>query len=299
METPTTIQKYRHLAVADAERAMKNRWVDRWFRFGYAMRGLLYVALSVLLIQFVIGIDQYTRDQAGALELIRTQPFGVVLLWVIAVGFLGYGVWGLVRAILDPLARGHHASGLFDRFGYAGSGISYLVLLAPLAALLVNPNALHGVERNLIDQFLFNGFNPWLVGLFGIGWAVTALVEFRFALTGNFKKDFKTQAMTRREVRWLMRLGQIGYASRGVVFAVLAGFLIKAALFNDPTQPQGFNGALTILARQPYGTLALVVIAVGLVAFGMYSLICAYWIQTNERPLVSVSTRSVKGEPSL
>lgn len=299
MEPRARFQKYRRLAITDAERTVNNPWVDRWFRLGYAMRGVLYVGLSVLLIQFVIGIDQYTRDQVGALELIRTEPFGIVLLWVIAFGFLGYGIWGLVRAILNPLARGHHASGLFDRFGYASSGISYLVLLAPLAAILVNPTSLHGVDRNLIDQFLFNGFNPWLVGLFGVGWLVTALVEFRFAVTGTFKKDFKMQAMTRRELRWLLRLGRIGFTSRGVVFAVLAVFLFRAALFNDPSQPQGFNGALTVLAQQPYGRLALVVIAVGLIGFGIYSLMCAYWIQTNERPLITVSTQSVKGDPSL
>lgn len=45
---------------------------------------------------------------------------------------------------------------------------------------------------------------------------------------------------------------------------------IKGARNHDPNEIQGIDGALRELASQPYGTYILGVVAVGLIAYGLY-----------------------------
>jgi len=98
-------------------------------------------------------------------------------------------------------------------------------------------------------------------------------------LTADFKKDFKTNETSPDEQRWAVRAGRIGMAARGVVFAMLGFFVFQAALHVDPKQVKGLDGALQTLAQQPYGPWLLGLVALGLVAFGIYSMLCARWIR--------------------
>src|SRR5206468_1751747 len=38
-------------------------------------------------------------------------------------------IWGFVRAVFDPLHRGHDAVGIAERLGFAWSGIAYLSIV--------------------------------------------------------------------------------------------------------------------------------------------------------------------------
>jgi hypothetical protein len=72
-----------------------------------------------------------------------------------------------------------------------------------------------------------------------------------------------------------LRAGKLGLIARGVVFLIIGGFLIQAAWHIDASRARGLSGALEALARQPNGALLLGATAVGLAAFGVYSLLLA------------------------
>jgi hypothetical protein len=74
-------------------------------------------------------------------------------------------------------------------------------------------------------------------------------------------------------------VGRIGMAARGVVFVMLGFFVLQAALHVDPKQAKGLDGALATLAAQPFGPWLLGAVALGLVAFGAYSVLCARGIR--------------------
>ncbi len=59
-----------------------------------------------------------TTGSRGALEEIVQQPFGQVLLAIIALGLLGYGGWKLIQAFRDPEHVGRDAKGVAKRIGY-------------------------------------------------------------------------------------------------------------------------------------------------------------------------------------
>jgi type IV secretory pathway VirB2 component (pilin) len=79
--------------------------------------------------------------------------------------------------------------------------------------------------------------------------------------------------MNRRAETWASRVGRLGLAARGVVFTVIGVFLMVAALTANPKQARGLSGALQALEQQPVGPWALGIVALGLVASGLYMLV--------------------------
>ena len=74
---------------------------------------------------------------------------------------------------------------------------------------------------------------------------------------------------------WIVTIGRMGFAARGIVFVLIGGFLVLAALHASSTEAQGLGGALQSLQQQPYGWVLLALTALGLFAFGLFGLVQA------------------------
>ena len=81
--------------------------------------------------------------------------------------------------------------------------------------------------------------------------------------------------MSATERTWVVRLGRLGLAARGVVQCLVGLFLGQAALLFDPSKVQGTRGALESLGRPPFGLWTVGVVAAGLAAYGIYMLAAA------------------------
>ena len=103
------------------------------------------------------------------------------------------------------------------------------------------------------------------------------------AYTAHFMRDLKTGAMSAQEVKTVTWLGKIGYAARGIVFALVGLIILQTAFAVGAKQAQGFDGALAALAHAPYGEILLGAVALGLILFGVYSALCAKWNKIGRR----------------
>ena len=75
----------------------------------------------------------------------------------------------------------------------------------------------------------------------------------------------------------MTRLGVVGGVARGVVVALAGVFLTSAAVQFSPDKAEGIDGTLRTLAHTPLGPWLLVLVAAGLVAFGLFSWTEARW----------------------
>jgi hypothetical protein len=82
------------------------------------------------------------------------------------------------------------------------------------------------------------------------------------------------RARTRRAVEWL---GRVGGIARGAIFVTAGVFLVVAAVQAQPDQAKGIDSSLRALARTPLGPWLLLVVAIGLIMFGVYSCCEARW----------------------
>ena len=80
-----------------------------------------------------------------------------------------------------------------------------------------------------------------------------------------------------------MRMGRIGIITRGVVFAIIGIYLVAAAFHANPHHQTGTDGALLGLARQPFGLALLAGAGIGLIIFGVFSIMCARWARMRWR----------------
>ena len=68
-------------------------WVERMARVGYAAKALLYITVGYLAAQAAVGSGGRVTDTQGALRVVHDASYGRVLLFVVAAGLLGYGLW--------------------------------------------------------------------------------------------------------------------------------------------------------------------------------------------------------------
>ena len=268
-----------HRAGNAATGATKTPWIQGLFRVGYIARGLVYLVPGVLALRLVIGTHGAMITQTGTIGVIGRQPQGRLLLLPFAAGLAGYALWGMVRAVLDPLRKGHSVKGIFERLGFAMSGLAYAgLLVATVRVLISSPHASKG--RDWAAELLAKPNGALLLGIVGLAWIAGAgILQVAIGWRGTFKDDLALERMGSGERRWAARLGHVGIVARGVVFSIIGMLLVAAALHANPHKESGLDGALLELTRQPYGRILLAAVALGLIVFGVFSMMCARWMR--------------------
>jgi len=100
------------------------------------------------------------------------------------------------------------------------------------------------------------------------------------AASRRFAEKLRTGWMTYRTRDTVLRLGQFGHIARGVVVIAFGVFALSAALAATAGRAKGLDATLRSFADSPFGPLVLVLVALGLIAFGIYSFAEARWRRT-------------------
>jgi hypothetical protein len=251
-------------------------WFEKFARFGYAAKGVVYFIVGLLAAQAAVGTGGRTTDTRGALQEIIIQPFGKLLLSLVATGIVGYVLWRLVQATLDPEhpQQSLSAKHIAQRMGYLVSAIAYSGLAVTAIKLIVGAGQTDGeATEDWTELVLAQPLGQWFVGLAGVIVFGVGVSYFYQAYTATFQRHFKRNRMNASERKWAKRLGQFGIAARGVVFCIIGLFFIIAAMQSDATEVKGLGEALAVLAQQPYGSWILGIVSLGLIAYSVYSLI--------------------------
>jgi fumarate reductase subunit D len=240
-------------------------------RAGFVARGLIYGIIGILAIKLALGAGGKTTNQQGALETIARQPFGKVLLILVAIGLAGYALWRLLHALLGHGPEDSDTT--FERVAAFGSGIVYAGLCAIAVEILLGSGGNSSGSSHKTAAGVFGWpAGTWLVGIAGAVLVGVGLYQGYRGISRDFLKDSKTEEMSARVRNWVEWIGTFGHLARMVVFGLVGVFLIKAAIDYDPNKAVGLDGALAKLAHASYGPFLLGLVAAGLIAFGVYSL---------------------------
>jgi Domain of Unknown Function (DUF1206) len=274
--TINTVEQVGRQAGQAVAGAVRSPWMEWLARLGYAARGIVYALVGILAIQAAFGGRGQTTDARGAVQTIAQES--TLLLWLMALGLFGYALWKLLQGILDPEGKGNDAKGLLQRGAMVVIGLIYGGLALSAVRMATGPGG-GGTgsggqsTQSWTADLMSKPFGRWLVALAGIAVIVYALRELRDGWTERFRQKLKMGEMDPSEQRLAIRTGKMGLISRGIVFILSGWFLVQAALRFDPGQARGLAGALDTLASQPFGPWLLGLVALGLVAFGAYSIL--------------------------
>lgn len=254
-------------------------------RLGYAARGLIYGTIGILAIKIAFGASGELPDIQGAIASIGQQIFGRILLGIILIGLMGYSLWGLIRAFFDPLHKGKKLKGILERVGFFISAIAYAILIPPTYNFIFGKSnaAQNGTQEidliNIISTIFTIPFGKWIVGIIGVIVLIFSLVQVYRGLRQNFDKQIKKYELNSKQTKILKIVGRFGTLARAVVSALIGLFLLFAAYHANSAEVKGIDGALLILLHQPYGSWLLGLVAVGLISFGVYSLLSGLWFK--------------------
>ena len=245
-----------------ASRARNSKPLEIGARVGFAVNGLLHLLIGGIALGVAFG-GGGEADQGGALGELASNPLGQVVLWVIVVGLAALGVFSILTAVVD---RGETK----DRVKNAGKGVAYLAVGGTaLTFALGGSSDSSQTTESLSAKLLATPGGVILLVVLGLG--VIAIGVY-FVVKGA-KKKFLDDITDRG--RATVVTGTIGYIAKGIAIGVVGILFIVAAFTADATKATGLDGALKSLASLPLGVLVLAAVAIGLIAFGIYSFLRA------------------------
>lgn len=271
-----TIDKPQH----KVRRAAANPTLQVMERLGYVVRGALYAVMGFLALGVATGRGGKATDLNGTLLVLIRNPFGTEVLIVAIAGLAAYAVWGLVRAVYDPLRRGHDASGYVERLGFLSSSFSYAAVVLFAVQLLsgATPSGQDSMQRT-IAPIMAHPFGGWITALIGAFSIAVGLGQFVQAYRAIFRRDLKQSGVSKAEREVTVALGRFGMTSRGATFLLMGILLVQAGVQHDFGKVRGYGGAFMLLLQQPFGHVLLALLALGFVALGLHSFACARWVR--------------------
>lgn len=251
------------------------KWVERAARLGYISVGCVYIIAGSMTAAAALHRGGHTASWHDAIVAVSAVPLGIVALLVIALGLFGYGAWGLISAVVDSDRRGSDFKGIALRAKYAASGVVHAAMAYGVARFALthhssnsgsDSNARHWTAR--VMDMPFGRVVVFIGGLALIAYGAAALWRAWEAKLGERLHVPKIPARA-----LLIGVCRFGIAARGIVVAVVGGSLIEAVIHRDPSRTRATKGALQRLAEAPYGRAVLFIVALGLVAYGVYAIV--------------------------
>ncbi|OQP83840.1 hypothetical protein BTR14_21695 [Rhizobium rhizosphaerae] len=241
-------------------------------KLGYGARGVVYLLVGGMALLAAFGAGGGNVEARSALDLILTQPFGRVWLALVALGLASFVLWRAVQAAVNPDRQPDNAKGYLIRAGLLVSAATYvsLAFYAGAHALAMPSGGGSGGEQGLASWLMGQPFGRWLAGIVGcciVGAGIAQIVK------GAKRGYRKYVALPPAHAEKLDLICAYGLFARGAVFLITGGFFLLAAVLVDPSQAGSLTDAMAWVRALPFGGALYVFAALGLFAFGLYSLI--------------------------
>lgn len=250
-------------------------WIRGLARLGYGAKAIVYLSLGILAIQAALNLGGETTGSEGTLTAIANQPFGQILLFLVSIGLSGYVLWRFVQAFVDPEHKSDDWSDVARRLSYLFSGIAYSSLALTAFKLALGHPSSSGQQGSTpevwVARILQQPLGRWVVGTAGACVVGIACYYFYRAIRAKFRKRLQLHNLSQITGKNLIRLCQFGIAARGLVFSIIGGYLVKAAIAADANEVRSTKGALEALEHSStLGQWILIVTSAGLIAYGVY-----------------------------
>ncbi|MDQ3074392.1 MAG: DUF1206 domain-containing protein [Pseudomonadota bacterium] len=258
------------------------RRLETWARLGYAARGIVYLVLGYIALS--TGKALSTGETVQAVD---DLPGGTPLLAILAVGLFGYGLYKLYTAALDLDDDGTDAKGIVKRVARAVGGLGYW-LLAFLAAQQLfgtkdgaadagQASGSGGAKQDAAAEVAATTGGDALLVIIGVIVMGVAASQFYIAYKAKFMDEMPGAPALVKSA------GQLGYAARAIIVAMVGYFAIQAGL--DGERVRNFGDALAMV-REDHQTL-FKLIAGGLILFGLVGLLMARYRRISDDDVVA------------
>jgi len=237
-------------------------------RVGLVSWGLVHLALAWIALKVAFG-NKGDASNEGALKELARQPLGVGLLWVMVIGMFTLVIWQVLEATIGREEPGRDGRAR-RRIASAGRAVVYLGIgLLAIGVAVGSGTSSGNAEETVSTRLMALPFGRVLVAAVGAAVIAVGIAQIVKGVKQNFTEDLDHGAGD-----GVRRLGTVGYCAKGVALGIIGGLFIWAAISYDPEKAGGMDAALSTLRDQPFGTVLLVIMALGIACFGIF---CFVW----------------------
>jgi hypothetical protein len=256
-------------------------WLDHVARVGLVAFGLVHLVVGWLAVQLAFGDREGSTSTSGAIHELAQQPFGGVLVWLVAVGMYLLAAWQAIEALL-----GHRDRDGVDlvrkRLTSAGKAVVYAVIATSALKVAIGEGS-QGSEKatdSTTAKLMDLPAGQILVGLVGVGILVVGGALIYKGLSDKFLKDIDVKGKRGAAGSAYTWLGRVGYTAKGAAVAVVGMLFVYAAITHEADESGGLDQALTEVLDQPFGPALLTAVGAGIVCFGIF---CFAWARHIDR----------------
>jgi hypothetical protein len=254
--------------------AARRSWIETLARVGFAVKGMLYLVLGGLALQFALGSGGELTDAHGAVAALLRRPYGRGMVAVVAAGLAFYAGWRFLEAFADANNKGADRSGIASRAMSAVSGAIYGVLAAD-AAILAFTRRSDG-SADLPATLTGSPIARSVAILIAVGLTAYGAAQLKRAFSGRLSEQLSHGHVQHHAGRWPIRVSRIGVAGRAVVLLVMGVLLLRRATASvDAAAETDTGDSLRLIAALPTGEWLLAGTAAGLMAYGVFQLVHA------------------------
>ncbi len=251
------------------QQADASDWLDHAVRLGLVAYGLVHLMIAWLAVQLAFGDSSGSASSSGALQQLAKQPFGEVLIWLIAIGMFLLVVWRLIEA-----AAGHSdADGgelLRKRIGSLGKAVIYGTIgLSALKVAMGSGSSSKGSDSTTA-KLMDLPAGRWIVGIVGLAIIGYGLNQIRRAWTEKFREHLTAEGKSGDAGKAYILFGKAGYIAKGTAIGIVGGLFCYAAVTHSAKKSGGLDQALHKVLQQPFGQYLLLAIAVGIACYGLF-----------------------------
>lgn len=244
-------------------------------RLGYAARGFVYLMIGVIAVLAAADLTPRPAGAGDVLELWAKWPLGLILISVLAACLLAFSGWRVLQAAFDADRHGTSPKAWAIRVGQAISGLVYGALAVSALELLDGLEDIGEADetdsaRTMAAEILAWPHGDWLI----IAGGLALLAVGAGNLAQGALQDFGKRLHCGPDLcRWVVPLGRAGYIGRGMATLPLGLVLLRAGWEVRSSEARSWADALQTIEGQPFGSVILAALALGLIAFGLFGVV--------------------------
>ena len=255
-----------------ADRATDSDAFEYSARAGFAASGVVHLLIAYIILGLALS-GGGNADKSGALAALGSQTGGKIGLWAAAAGLAALGLWRIAEAILGS-KPGERSGAQNDNPAWKRAKSLAVALanfsIALSAARFAMGSGQSSGQQNagVSAQLMQSGWGKAVLIAVGVGVVAVGGYHVYKGVSRKFLNDLRVSSGT-----VVVTAGVSGYVAKGLVLAGAGLLVVIATLQTDPSKATGLDASVKTLGQAPFGKFLLIVAALGIAAFGLYSFI--------------------------
>jgi hypothetical protein len=267
------IKKELREAAGTAEEVTNSRPLEIMARAGFAVSGILHFLVGAIAIRLAMG-GQGQADVSGAVQELSSQPAGPILLWSSFAACVALAIWQTSDAIFD-FSHLPKREKIGKKLKAAGQAVVFAAFALTLVSFAIGTGKDNSQSTSDFTIALMKA--PGGVALLIVIGAAVAIAGIVYGVRGvrkSFEKNLRMPPPGTSRTAVTV-LGIVGYVAKGFALLLVGRLIVVATVRAHPEESTGLDGGLKALRDQPFGLYLLIAAGIGLICYGVYSIMRA------------------------